>query len=84
VTKKCGVSWEDAIKYGFFSAGRRANWIHIGSEQAGPRVAVTFSVIESCRQLKTPVREYLADIPCSDLQTHRVSASQELPLRLGL
>jgi hypothetical protein len=40
----------------------RKNWIHIGSEQAGPRVAAILSVIESCRRLKIPVRNYLADI----------------------
>jgi len=40
----------------------RNNWIHIGSEQAGPRVAAILSVIESCRRLKIPVRDYLADI----------------------
>jgi hypothetical protein len=40
----------------------RANWIHIGSQQAGPRVAAILSVVESCRRLKIPVRKYLADI----------------------
>ena len=40
----------------------RKNWIHIGSEQAGPRVAAILSVIESCRRLKIPVRDYLAEI----------------------
>jgi len=40
----------------------RNNWIHIGSEPAGPRVAAIISVIESCRRLKIPVRDYLADI----------------------
>jgi transposase len=40
----------------------RSNWIHIGSEQAGPRIAAILSVIESCRRLKIPVRNYLADI----------------------
>ena len=40
----------------------RGNWIHIGSEPAGPRVAAIVSVIESCRRLKIPVRDYLADI----------------------
>jgi hypothetical protein len=40
----------------------RANWIHIGSEQAGPRVAAILSVVESCRRLKIPMRNYLADI----------------------
>jgi transposase len=40
----------------------RGNWIHIGSEQAGPRIAAIVSVIESCRRLNIPVRNYLADI----------------------
>jgi len=40
----------------------RKNWIHIGSPQAGPRVAAILSVIESCRRLAIPVRQYLADI----------------------
>jgi transposase len=40
----------------------RSNWIHIGSEQAGPRVAAIISVIESCRRLNIPVRNYLAEI----------------------
>jgi len=38
----------------------RKNWIHVGGEQAGPKVAAILSVIESCRRLKLPVREYLA------------------------
>jgi transposase len=38
----------------------RKNWIHIGSQQAGPRVAAILSVVESCRRLKLPVRDYLA------------------------
>jgi len=40
----------------------RKNWIHIGSQQAGPRVAAILSVVESCRRLRTPVREYLNEI----------------------
>jgi transposase len=40
----------------------RKNWIHIGSQQAGPRVAAILSVVESCRRLKIPVRDYLGDI----------------------
>src|SRR6201987_748032 len=39
--------------------GRR-NWIHIGSEQGGPRVAAIISVVETCRRLKIPIRDYLA------------------------
>jgi transposase len=40
----------------------RKNWIHIGSQQAGPRVAAILSVVESCRRLRIPVREYLNEI----------------------
>ena len=40
----------------------RKNWIHIGSEQAGPKVAAILSVIESCRRMKLPVREYLGSV----------------------
>ncbi len=38
----------------------RKNWIHIGSPQAGPKIAAILSVVESCRRLKLPVRDYLA------------------------
>lgn len=53
----------------------RKNWIHIGSEQAGPRVAAIISVIESCRRLKIPVRDYLADIlpGLADAALHHVA-----------
>lgn len=40
----------------------RKNWIHVGSEGAGPKVAAILSVIESCRRLRVPVREYLASV----------------------
>lgn len=40
----------------------RKNWIHIGSPLAGPKVAAILSVVESCRRLKVPVRDYLAKI----------------------
>ena len=40
----------------------RKNWIHIGSEQAGPRVAAIVSIIETCRRLKIRVRDYLGSI----------------------
>jgi transposase len=53
--------------------GRR-NWIRIGSAQAGPKIAVILAVVESCRRLKLPVREYpaavlpgLADCPIQRL-----------------
>ena len=40
----------------------RKNWIHIGSQQAGPKVAAILSVVESCRRLKLSVRRYLAAV----------------------
>ena len=40
----------------------RKNWIHIGSPQAGPKVAAILSIVESCRRLKIPVRDYLAAV----------------------
>jgi len=35
----------------------RKNWIHIGSKEAGPRVAAIVSIVETCRRLN--VRDYL-------------------------
>jgi transposase len=40
----------------------RKNWIHIGSQQAGPKVAAILSIVESCRRLRLPLRDYLADV----------------------
>lgn len=40
----------------------RKNWIHIGSPQAGPKVAAILSVLETCRRLEIPVREYLGAV----------------------
>jgi transposase len=40
----------------------RKNWIHIGSAQAGPKIAAILSVVESCRRLRISVRDYLAAI----------------------
>ena len=52
----------------------RKNWLHIGSPQAGPKVAAILSVAESCRRLQVPVRDYfaavlagLADLPIQRL-----------------
>jgi hypothetical protein len=41
--------------------GRR-NWLQIGREEAGPKIAAIFSIIESCRKLEIPVRQYLAEV----------------------
>ena len=54
----------------------RKNWIHLGSQEAGPKVAAILSVVESCRRLKIPIRDYLADVfqvwliaPCAKSKT---------------
>ena len=41
---------------------KRKNWLHIGSERAGPRVAAVISIVETCRRLSIPVRNYLGSV----------------------
>ena len=43
------------------SVGRR-NWLHLGSKEAGPKIAAIFSIVESCRKLDVPIRKYLLDV----------------------
>ena len=40
----------------------RKNWLHVGSPQSGPKVAAILSVVESCRRLGVPGKEYLAAV----------------------
>src|SRR3954453_8506512 len=40
----------------------RKNWIDVGSQHAGPKAAAILSVVETCRRLKVPVRDYLAAV----------------------
>ena len=40
----------------------RKNWLHLGSEQAGPKVAAIASVVETCRRLDIHLRAYLNDV----------------------
>jgi transposase len=53
----------------------RKNWIHIGSPQAGPKIAAILSTVESCRRMKIPVRKYLAEVlpGLNNLSIHRVA-----------
>ncbi len=37
----------------------RKNWLHVGSAQSGPKVAAILSIVESCRRLGLPVKDYL-------------------------
>ena len=43
------------------AVGRR-NWLHVGSKEAGPKIAALFSIVESCRKLGVPIRQYMADV----------------------
>jgi hypothetical protein len=53
----------------------RKNWIHVGSPQAGPKIAAILSVVETCRRMRLPVRSYLAAIlpGLADLPIQRVA-----------
>jgi hypothetical protein len=55
----------------------RKNWIHIGSKQAGPRVAAIVSIVETCRRLNIPIRDYLASV-LPGLADHPISQTGEL------
>jgi transposase len=40
----------------------RKNWLHVGSPEAGPKIAAIASIMETCRRLDINVREYLLDV----------------------
>jgi transposase len=54
----------------------RKNWIHIGSPQAGSKVAAILSVIETCRRMKLSVRDYLSAVlpGLADMPVRRLPA----------
>jgi len=41
--------------------GRR-NWLHVGSPEAGPKIAAIASIVETCRRLDINLRNYLRDV----------------------
>ena len=53
----------------------RKNWIHVGSKEAGPRVAAIISIVETCRRLSLPIRDYLASVlpGLADFPSNRVA-----------
>ena len=53
----------------------RKNWIHVGSQQAGPKVAAILSIVETCRRMKIPIRGYLAAVlpGIADVSIHRLA-----------
>jgi len=40
----------------------RKNWLHIGSPEAGPKVAAIASIVETCRRMDINLRAYLRDV----------------------
>jgi transposase len=40
----------------------RKNWLHLGSVEAGPKVAAIASIVETCRRLDIKLRAYLKDV----------------------
>ena len=60
----------------------RKNWLHIGSPQAGPKVAAILSVVESSHRLHIPVRDYFSKI-LPGLADLRSGAFQTLLPRYG-
>ena len=59
----------------------RKNWLHVGSAQAGPKVAAILSVVESCRRLGLPTKAYLLDILPGMARETRAEYSQLTPAR---
>ena len=53
----------------------RKNWIHVGSQQAGPKVAAILSIVETCRRIQIPIRGYLASVlpGLADVSIHRLA-----------
>jgi hypothetical protein len=40
----------------------RKNWIHVGSEEAGPKIAAILSVLKTWMRLKVNARDYLKNV----------------------
>jgi hypothetical protein len=69
----------------------RGNWIHVGSEQAGPRVAAIVSIVESCGRLNVPLRDCLGSVlpglvnrPISQLIVNTPPLYEECPQAINL
>ena len=40
----------------------RKNWLHIGCEKVGPKIAAILSIFETCKRLNINIRAYLLDV----------------------
>ena len=59
----------------------RKNWLHVGSTTAGPKVAAILSIVESCRRLGVPVKNYLLAVLPGMGQRKHSEAAQFSPAR---
>ena len=59
----------------------RKNWLHVGSAKAGPKVAAILSVVESCRRLQIPVKDYLLAVLPGMSQRKHSEVAQLTPAR---
>jgi transposase len=52
----------------------RKNWLHVGSEKAGPKLATLASAVETCERHGIDVRAYVLDVlqRLAKWPTHRV------------
>jgi transposase len=58
----------------------RKNWLHVGSVDAGPKVAAILSVVETCRRIGVPVRDYMADVLPGLANRHVAEAKELTPM----
>jgi transposase len=59
----------------------RKNWLHVGSAKSGPKVAAILSVVESCRRLQVPVKDYLLAVLPGMSQRKHSAVAQLSPAR---
>ena len=62
----------------------RKNWIHIGSPQAGPKIAAILSVVESCRTVETPGARLFSSDSSRACRCHDPASSGTYSRSLGL
>ena len=60
----------------------RKNWIHLGSQQAGPKIAAILSVMETCKRLQIPP-ETISLTCCLGWLTYQLPNSTNLHLPPG-
>ena len=63
---------------------KKKNWLHVGSERAGPRVAAIISIVETCRRLSIPVCNYLSSVlpGLADFRINRIAELTPTPGQL--